>query len=166
MHCVVLAFCIYKYVSRRRFFSSPERSGRPWDPPSLLFGGCRGVKWPGREPGLFYLLPLQCLRITGAIPPFACMSVCGGQWQFCETLGRGCVSACSITAPTGRCFMKFNVWGLFENPSRGCVIKIRQEERILVYEDLCSSMLHCRRILLKMRDVWEMVVENVKTFLC
>jgi hypothetical protein len=43
----------FRFPVGPRIFSSPNRSDRLWDPPSLLFnryqGSCPGVKWPGRD---------------------------------------------------------------------------------------------------------------------
>ena len=63
-----------------------------------------------------------------------------------------CPSAWNISAPTGRIFMKFNTWVFSENLSRKSSFHWNLTISDTLYEDLPTSMIISRSILLKVRN--------------
>ena len=71
-----------------------------------------------------------------------------------------CPSAWNNSAPTGRIFMKFDIWVLFEDLSRK--LKCYYNLTGTSHGDLCSFMVR-QRILVKMRNVSDDIIQNIKT---
>jgi len=71
------------------------------------------------------------------------------------------VCAWDNSASNGRIFIKFGIWGIFENPSRkfkfdGNLTKITG----ILHEDLCTSMTISCRILPKMKNISDRAAEK------
>jgi hypothetical protein len=75
-----------------------------------------------------------------------------------------CRSAWNNSAPTGRIFMKFDVWVCFENLSRKLKFHSNLTRQMCtLHEDLRISMTVSRWILLRMRNFSDKVVAKMKT---
>ena len=72
-----------------------------------------------------------------------------------------CPSAWDNWDPTGRIFMKFDIWAFFLNLLRK--FKFYENFTIITFtlhEDVCKVMAISRWLLLRMRNVWDKVVEK------
>ena len=73
-------------------------------------------------------------------------------------------SARNNSAPTGRIFMKFDIWVFFENLSRKFNFHWNLWRKTgTLHEDLCTFMVIYRWIILRMRNVSDKVVEKIET---
>jgi hypothetical protein len=77
------------------------------------------------------------------------------------------LSAWNNTDPTGRIFMKFDIWGFF---SKNFLRKFKFNSKLTritgtLHEELCTFMIISRWILLGMRNASDKVVQKIKTYI-
>jgi hypothetical protein len=83
-------------------------------------------------------------------------------------LTKSCLSVCASTqtnsTPTGRIFMKFNIWVFFDNLSRKLIL-IQNFTRITstLHENQYTFMITSSSVLLRLRNVSDKFVEKIRT---
>jgi len=91
---------------------------------------------------------------------------CKKKWLLSRSYLSVFMSAWNTSAPSRRIFMKFDIWGFFENTSRRfrCQLNLTRITGTSS-EEPCTFTIISRSILLRMRNVLDKFVEKIKTYI-